>query len=313
MSAIRRLVVLALLSSPGLGSLAPAHAQIVAMPLSSAAESEDEIPMREPIAMPEGRLADGSAAGCPWYWQGLPVGRVFPAYLAGERESRMSGVIVHEEHFGWITDDTLGARVGLLRYGTDNVFKPEGWQLDFEAAAFPRLSLENMELISSDFRYGVPLTYRSGQIEAKFAFYHLSSHLSDLYLLEGNPSVFYSRNTLVWALGWRPIDALRIYGEVGWAFHNCGPSQPWEFQFGVEYSSLEQSDSGGSPFAALNAHLREEVDFVGDLTVQAGWQWRNQIGQLLRVGLQFLTGKSDQYQFQARNEQQLGAGLWYDF
>jgi hypothetical protein len=312
MSAIQRVLTFSVFCALWAAALRPAQGQIVAMPLSMAADegavetidvpalpTDERLPLREPTS--------------PWYWQPLPVGRVYPAYLAGEQESRLRGLFVYEKHFGWITDDTLGARVGVLRYGNDNVAKPEGWQLDFEAAAFPRLSLEDLELVSSDFRYGVPLTYRSGQFETKFAFYHISSHLSDLYLEKGNPSTFYSRNALVWGLGWRPFEALRFYGEVGWAFYDNGPGKPWEFQFGAEYSQLEQDDALGSPFWALNAHLRQEVDFGGYFTLQAGWQWRNQIGQLFRVGLEFLTGKSDQFQFQARNEEQIGLGLWYDF
>ena len=69
----------------------------------------------------------------------------------------------------------------------------------------------------------------------------------------------------------------------------------------------------GSPFLAANVHLREEVDFGGDLTVQAGWLWRGTSGQTLRFGAHYLNGKSSQYQNFDQFEEQIGAGLWYDF
>ena len=34
------------------------------------------------------------------------------------------------------------AHVGLLRYGAPGAANPEGWQLDIEGAAFPRLTLD---------------------------------------------------------------------------------------------------------------------------------------------------------------------------
>ena len=67
------------------------------------------------------------------------------------------------------------------------------------------------------------------------------------------------------------------------------------------------------PFFAINAHLRQEVQFGGGLTVQAGWQWRGRSGHLFRTGLEFFDGKSEQYQFSDQFERQIGVGMWYDF
>ena len=36
--------------------------------------------------------------------------------------------------------------------------------------------------------------------------------------------------------------------------------------------------SAGTPFFAINGHLREEVDFGGDISTQLGWLWRGNIG-----------------------------------
>ena len=121
------------------------------------------------------------------------------------------------------------------------------------------------------------------------------------------------RDGLVLGLGWFPTPALRLYAETGWAFHTDGGSEPWEFQFGAEYSPSDRAGSHGAPFLALNGRIREEVGFGGNFTLQTGWQWRDRIGKLLRLGLHYFNGQSDQYQFYAQHEEQIGLGLWYDF
>ncbi len=108
--------------------------------------------------------------------------------------------------------------------------------------------------------------------------------------------------------------ALRLYAEAGWAFYTDGGTQPWEFQFGIDYSPAEPSTGlRGAPFVALNTHLREEVDFGGNLSLQTGWQWRSQDGHLFRMGMQYVTGKSEQFEFFREHEDKLGLAFWYDY
>ena len=114
-------------------------------------------------------------------------------------------------------------------------------------------------------------------------------------------------------LGYRPIPDVRLYGEVGYAVYIWGDTLPWEFQFGVEYTPARPTAHKGRLFLAVNAHLRQEVNFGGGLTVQTGWAWRGASGHLFRLGLEYFDGKSEQYQFTNDYEQQIGVGLWYDF
>lgn len=252
----------------------------------------------------------------PWGWQCLPDGIVYPAYLAGVKESRLAGTLTHLDD-GWFLDGTLGGRIGLIRYGTIGDDRPQGWQLDVEGAALPRIDLEEeRDLISADFRIGLPLTYAAGGWEYKLAAYHLSSHVGDEFLLK-NPDferLNYSRDAVVLGAAYRLLNAVRLYGEAGWSFNNSGDSEPWEFQFGLEYSPAWRDAPGGMPFAAANAHLREELDFGGYVTLQAGWQWRSEnSGRRVRLGIEYFQGKSPQFEFLRRNEEHLALGLWYDY
>jgi hypothetical protein len=289
-------------------------------------------PVPEPIAVPEDPfdpyLHDQNRTrsspqhrwdcyGDCWTWQVLPEGLVFRSYLAGPKESRISTFWFHEKDVGWLWDATLGGRVGLLRHGSQNAYRPEGFQVDIEGAGMPRLDPEEeRDLISTDFRFGVPLTYALGIFETKLAYYHLSSHLGDEFMLKnpGFPRINYSRDAIVLGLAAYLTDELRVYAEAGYALYNSGGSEPWEFQFGAEFSPAYPTFSRGAPFAAMNVLAREEVDFGGTFTAQAGWQWRGFGSRhLLRAGVQYQVGKSPQLEFFDRDEEHLGLALWYDY
>jgi len=170
-------------------------------------------------------------------------------------------------------------------------------------------------MVSTDFRIGFPITHREGPWEFKFGYYHLSSHLGDLYML-ANPNVErlnYVREQLVLGVAYRPIPDVRFYSEANWAFHVDGGAQPWEFQFGIDYSPTQPNGCYGAPFAAVNSKLCEDLNYSGNFTLEAGWQWRGPTGHTLRTGLEYFDGYSFQRQFYNRFEQFLGAGAWYDF
>ena len=144
-----------------------------------------------------------------------------------------------------------------------------------------------------------------------------SSHFGDEFLI-ANPSALndrinYVRNEIVLGASYYPEPWMRLYGEVGYSFYCDGGSEPWEVQFGTELSRPGPTGANGSPFLAINGNLRQEVDWGGDVSTQAGWLWRNETGQVMRLGLHYFNGKSSQFETFSRFEQQIGFGLWYDF
>jgi len=255
----------------------------------------------------------------PWTWQILPRSIIYHSYLAGLHEPRLGIVVESERHsHDSFWDGTLGGRAGLLRYGTTDGIMPQGWQLDVEAAAMVRLTFDEIrDFETGDYRVGIPLTYGIDNWQYKFAVYHLSSHLGDEFAIAHPGSlanrINYVRDSLVFGASYYPQPWMRLYGEAGWCFHSDGGAEPWEFQFGTELSQAGATGFHGTPFLAVNGHLRQEVDFGGDVTLETGWLWRNETGQVMRMGLEYFNGKSSQFQTFDRFEQQIGFGLWYDF
>jgi len=316
------------------GSTGRSESRLMRLPLVDAelpASAPESVPQSAPASVLESTSASAPelalpeedfycskvARECCWNWQVLPDGLIYRTYMAGTKEPRMSAVWNHDNNEGWIWDISLGGRMGILRYGSSDPYRPQGWQVDIEGASQPRLDLlESLDLQAADFRFGVPLTYGRGPYEMKLAYYHISSHLGDEILLKHPDEVTrinYSRDAIVWGHSYYLVEMLRLYGEVAWAFHIDGGDQPWEFQFGMEYSPDGPTRDGAVPFVAINAHLREAVDFGGNVTVQTGWLWRGPSGRMFRLGMQYLYGKSDQYEFFRRNEDKLGLGIWIDY
>ncbi len=252
----------------------------------------------------------------PKSWQVLPEGLIYHSYMAGANEPRFATQLFKEKDDGWFADSTLGGRVGLLRNGTKGPAMVQGFQVDFEGAVFLRQDLDrDMDVVSMDFRAGVPFTFGIGRYQTKLAYYHLSSHLGDEFMERtGATRINFARDVIVWGHSYYLTDDVRVYGEAGWAFYSDGGSDPWEFQFGFDYSPACAVGFRGAPFFAFNTHLRQEVDFGGNFVVQGGWQWRRRVGgPVFRTGLHYYNGKSPQFEFFDDFERQLGFGIWYDF
>jgi hypothetical protein len=252
-----------------------------------------------------------------WTWQWLPTGLIYRSYWAGVHEPRMALVTFYEGGDRTLWDATLGGRVGLWRFGDGDPCRPQGFQMDFYGAAIARLDVEHrQDLDSTDYVFGFPITYGIDNWQFKFGYAHLSSHLGDELALREpgtlEERVNYVRDAIVLGTSCYPHPAWRQYAEVGWAFHLGGGAQPWDAQFGSELSLTPLTGYAGTPFFAVNGRLREEHDFGGDLSVQAGWLRRGIFGQTLRFGVHYYNGKSSQFQFFDNSEEQIGIGLWYD-
>jgi hypothetical protein len=272
---------------------------------------------------PYGTPMTMNAAGAPtnspqyWQWRLLPENVIWQSYWAGVHEPRISGVAFHNapNNTNYL-DVTLGGRASILRYGSDGVGRPEGAELQIEGAAFPRLNLDaNWDVDAVDFRFGLPLVYGRDKWQTKFSYYHLSSHMGDEYAIRENAladRINFSRDALVLGFSYFPLPAWRLYSEAGWAFH-YDESEPWEFQFGVDVAQPGPTDAFGAPFFAVNGHIREEVDFGGNVVAQIGWFWRGQGTKVLRTGFHYFNGKSNQFEFFRNFEEQIGAGLWYEY
>ena len=57
-----------------------------------------------------------------WTWQAVPDGLLYRSYAAGPKEPRFSTAFPYDTRADrWLFDATVGARVGIVRYGTTGI------------------------------------------------------------------------------------------------------------------------------------------------------------------------------------------------
>ncbi len=257
----------------------------------------------------------------PWTWQLLPGGTLYRAHFASNREGRLGIHFVNEDtthNAYW--DPTLGGRINILRYGTTSRLYPEGFQFDMECGAIARLVLKgDRDLHGTDYRFGVPLTFRKRNWEFKLGYYHISSHMGDEWIVkhyEETGEVYrinYVRDCIMWGIAYRPDANWRFYIGGDYVFYrDCG-AKPWQFEAGAEYSPMMLPNFQGSPFMAIHFRWSQDTDFDMYTALEVGWQWKTVYQQTMRTGLYAMSGNADQYQFYDRWEKQIGFGFWYDF
>jgi len=249
-----------------------------------------------------------------WVWQVRPNGTLYHTYWANPHEPRLATHTLGDED-GTFQDSSIGGRVGIVKFGPKGI--DQGFQLDVLGGAKLRQDWTNeMSVYAADFRYDILGTWADGPNRWKFGFYHVSAHVGDEFLAfnPGFQRIDYFRDTLVLGYSHNPFPELRLYGEVGWAFHT-NVSEPWEIQLGFDYGPAGPTGPWGAPFAAANVHLREELNFGGTLGMQLGWAWRGeQMGDgVLRTGLFVNEGATPHLSFYRQSETQVGWGLWYDY
>src|SRR6185436_866723 len=117
-----------------------------------------------------------------------------------------------------------------------------------------RLTLDQIrDFETADYRVGIPLTYGIDNWQYKLAVYHLSSHLGDEFAIAHPGSlddrINYVRDEVVLGASYYPTLWCRLYSEIGYAFNSDGGAEPWEVQFGTEFSQPGPTGTAGTPFA----------------------------------------------------------------
>ncbi|MDR2643226.1 MAG: DUF1207 domain-containing protein [Planctomycetaceae bacterium] len=267
-------------------------------------------------------ITESRAQHRTWSYQLLPAGRIYQSYLAGVNESRLGIAWDNDRDLGTIWDATVGGNAGLFRYGTHDTIFPEGIQIEVEASAHLRMDYENeRDMDAMDYRFSLPITFGNKIWQFRTGYFHVSSHLGDERMIRltqnGLPHkrINYVRESILLGLAYRINPSTRIYFEIDYSTWLGELTKPWHFQFGAEYSSpYPLVNFSYSPFIAVNVQLLEEQNYDGNITIQAGLQWRNNEGRLFRIGFQYFRGISDQYEhLYAGRENKFGIGIWFDF
>lgn len=252
-------------------------------------------------------------------WQLLPEGLLYRTWIAGDKESRMQLLTLHDSVSNrQLMDAVLGGRVGIIRNGTVGGEDPQGFQLDLDGAVFARVLPDEPStmLEGSDYRVGLTGTWREDATSWRTGYSHISSHIGDEFLLAFpmTQRLNYVRDSLLIGVSQDLTQDLRIYGEAAWAAGVSGGAEPLELQAGTEWTPIAKSRWAGAPFVAIHGHYREEQGSLIGVNTVAGWNWHGiRSGHRLKIGANYYHGPSLQYSFVNREENLIGGGIWLDF
>lgn len=251
----------------------------------------------------------------------FPTSLLWEPPLADKRSPRL-GIAYADDNTvaGNALDASFGQTLGLLRIDRNGV--DGAVQLDLFAAGFTRF--DGTSLVVSDYRGGVPLTFRRGDWFSKIAYEHTSSFLGDGFAPVPRPR--YRKDEVVVGLGRWFDDQLRVYGQAAYAFDFTDDragiagddKRKQRYQLGAEWFpwGLHCGGWGGQPFMAVNGDFRGENDFSSDVTAQAGWLWRNPLQRLasLRVYVEYYSGRPQYGQFSRLDRRSYGGfGIACDY
>ena len=248
----------------------------------------------------------------------LPQGLLWRPPIANPEEPRSYMKLYQSldtEEFPSVNDCAIGGTLPVVRFSrleTPN----EGMQVDVFAVAFSRF-VDIRTFAAVDYRFGVPFTYAIGKWSFKVAYEHTSCHVGDELLIKDDlPSKDSTRNETVFAISYRVVDALRVYGQFGWAWQQSSFVQDidkYRYVIGAEWSKPGPTGVWGQPFAAIDCEFRGDEDYTPNVTAQIGWEWSGQkYNPGLRIALEYYDGRSPFGQFIDRHESWVALGVFLD-
>jgi hypothetical protein len=245
----------------------------------------------------------------------LPGSHLYPRYLADPRQPVMRGQVVGvmesetPETGSPLYEFALGASYGLLRLHPTQETE-HGLELALHAGIVVQFDPgAAYDGIGWDGFYGLGATSRlSDEFAAKLAYQHQSSHIVDEYVLKtGRQRIGYTREEIVLGVMVDPSKHLRVYSELGYAFHlGANELAPFRSEAGVElrYRFV---------YAAVDFTFWEEQNFKPTATVQWGLVYeRPGIGRRYGIFGQYERGRSKFGEFYRDRVETLSAGWWLD-
>ena len=252
--------------------------------------------------------------------QSFPEGDVFRPLVADPVEPRFFVSLVSLDVGGEnISMAPVGAGVNFGLYRWPGERPGEGWQLGVFGAVNSLFNLDSSsdDLVNTDYRIGIPLSYKRGAFSGRARLYHQSSHLGDEFILEGpatprvNLSVEVFDLVLAWEhAGWRP------YAGFGYVFRRDPDDlKQWGFQVGFDYAGTRQILFGGRLVGGVDYRSMEETDWRGGLSAKVGLEYGraspNRRG--VTVLLEYFDGSAPFGQFYRDTVTYYGASLQFDF
>ena len=249
----------------------------------------------------------------------FPVGDVFRPLVADPAAPRtfVSVLSLHTET-DRVTIASLGTGVNFGLYRWPGERPGEGWQASIFGAVFSQFNLDASadDLINTDYRIGLPLTYKRGEFSVRASLWHQSSHLGDELILNGNApervdlSIESVDFVFAWERGgWRPYAGgfYLLRGPEG--LHRNGGHA------GVDYAGHAPVLGGARLVGGLDLKWFEETDWHVGASAKLGLEFgrRHPERRGITVLVEYYEGFSPFGQFYRDDVTAYGVAVQFDF
>ena len=264
-------------------------------------------------------LAAISLSAAAQGYETFPTGHVFRALLADPEEPRIFASRLDVKRDAGSFDAVflgVGYDFGLLRRRSEN--PGYGWQLSLFASidSLFNLDLPGDALVNTDYRIGLPLTWRNDALSMRARVLHQSSHLGDELILGGNAPrrIDLSFEAVDVLLAWER-SGLRFYGGGTHIFSSSSNAYEGSIaQAGVDYVSLPVF-FGQRLAAGLDVKWLEPANWRSGVSFKAGMMFGRQF--LDQRGVSILLEAYDGFapfgQFFVEDLRYRGVSLQLDF
>lgn len=250
----------------------------------------------------------------------FPVGDLFSPPLADTRQPRFHATYQgYRTEFGSINMGSIGAGedFGLIRAPRQR--DGDGWQLGFSGAIMALFNLDgpSTDLINADYYFGVPFSWRQGNLSARARIYHLSSHVGDEFLLDAPVPDFQRINLSYEALemlaSYDFESGVRLYGGVNQILNTATPLQKTRGQIGIEYQGTPTEWRNARFVAGVDLQSWDETDGDIDVSIKTGLLFRSPYADRRKVSLllEFFNGRTPHGQFYVYRSEYFGLGLGF--
>ncbi len=251
----------------------------------------------------------------------LPKGHLFEPILLDPLEAQTYGSVLPvyntdgKRYKGSIVPFAFGFAKPFYRRTTKPGYASE-WVLDlasftqFEAFHDDVADKARRRIVNTDYKVSLIYNLQRGANAYRFRVYHLSSHLGDDYIFRNNitaptpNSVNYELLDVTYS---RTIQALRLYGGIGFVLRKAEERKLLSAQFGAYYK--KPSDKAARLVGGLDVKFWQQTDFRpgihGGIGVEVGRTQNN-----LTFLLEGYSGFRPYSQFENQKTSWIGVGLY---
>jgi len=236
-------------------------------------------------------------------------------------ESQSSGLIAAYWENGLPADYTLTA----FAFGFQKSFfawhksKERGYDLGIEGAAFTQFEWTDRtgdfqrNILSTDFRIGVPFVMYFKPWTIRIRYYHLSAHMGDDYMIRNKITSYYNNNN-----NYEQLDVtasyllknLRFYFGAGVVVRAAQYKKPLVFTGGLDYLLSLNKKGTAKFYVGFYADSKQDHGFTPAINIGTGVQLGKPDRRPIKILVTYFHGPLPYSVYEGRSVQWLGAGIY---